>query len=77
MGTRTHPIREKLRQKWLTQKWLARQIGKNEGYTRGVIAGFFPAIPAFRADCAKALGLPESDLFLPDDPIGSPVEQRS
>lgn len=47
-----------------TQTWLARRLGVNAEHLNRVLKGHVRAMPAFRAACARWLGMPESELFL-------------
>lgn len=65
--TRAHPIRDILRERGQSQSWLARKIGIEPGYARGMIAGSFRVTDRLRAGASELLGLPEDVLFHSDD----------
>ena len=69
--TRAHPIRDILRERGQSQSWLARKIGIEPGYARGMIAGSFRVTERLRAGASELLGLPEASLFHPDDVTSS------
>lgn len=60
---RVHPIVGVLREQGRTQTWLARKIGRSHAYVNRTLNGLHPAIPSFRAACARVLGMSEEDLF--------------
>ena len=73
IGTaRVHPIVGVLREQGRTQTWLARRIGRTHEYVNRTLNGRHPAVPAFRAACALALGMGEDELFHQGDASATP-----
>ena len=69
---RVHPIVGVLREQGRTQTWLARRIGRTHEYVNRTLNGRHPAVPAFRAACALALGMGEDELFDQGDASATP-----
>lgn len=59
-GTR---VFEYLRAKGISNRWLARELGKSDSYITGVKMGRLRINRAFIDGCVRALGVPESFLF--------------
>jgi len=72
--TRAHPIRDVLRERGQGQSWLARKLGIEPGYARGMIAGSFRVSDRLRTGASLLLGLPEDALFHPDASSASAPE---
>lgn len=60
-----HPIKEILRRDGRKLCWLAEKVGYNRRYVSAILNDQFNPSPQFKAACARVLGIPEGDLFLP------------
>lgn len=58
-----HPILRVLKDQGRSTVWLARQVRRHPKYLSQVFNARVPAAPGLRAACARALGVPERDLF--------------
>lgn len=60
IGTR---VFEYLRAKGVSNRWLARQLGRSDSYITAIKMGRNPVSREFIDGCVRALGVPESFLF--------------
>jgi len=54
-----------------TRGWLSEETGYSKGYLCRVATGRYPTSRSFIERVCFKLGLPERDLFLPNNPSGS------
>jgi transcriptional regulator with XRE-family HTH domain len=56
--------------------WLADQTGYGRSYVRSVLRGYFNPSASFRLACARVMGRPESELFLPSASSSRPYRRQ-
>jgi transcriptional regulator with XRE-family HTH domain len=64
----SHPLLDVLERQERTVAWLARKCGLSTSYVGRMLKGERPITTEFKAAAADVLGLPESALFLADEP---------
>lgn len=57
------PIKAKLAERRITNRWLGQQVGVNAHTLGRIINGQVLSWPKLRRRCAQVLGLPETELF--------------
>lgn len=62
-GRAGHPIFGLLRDDGRQMTWLARQTGVSAQYVRAIKCGLQRPGARFRAECARVMGRPDSELF--------------